>query len=76
MRVGGRLVYATCSLLNQENRTVIDQFRASHPQFILKPVSEVLQEERISLAMDEYLELRPDRHGTDGFFAAVMERRD
>ncbi len=76
VRVGGRLVYATCSLLNQENRTVIDQFRASHPQFILKPVSEVLQEERISLAMDEYLELRPDRHGTDGFFAAVMERRD
>jgi 16S rRNA (cytosine967-C5)-methyltransferase len=75
VRPGGRLVYATCSLLNEENRQVVDEFRASHPQFDLKPAGEVLKDERVALAMDDYLELRPHLHGTDGFFAAVLERQ-
>ena len=75
VRPGGRLVYATCSLLNEENRSVVDAFRADHPQFILKPAGEVLREERVALAMDDYLELRPHLHGTDGFFAAILDRQ-
>ena len=74
VRPGGRLVYATCSLLNEENRAVVESFLAANAQFKVKPAGEVLREERISLEMGEFLELRPDRHGTDGFFAAVMER--
>ncbi|OFZ97533.1 MAG: SAM-dependent methyltransferase [Betaproteobacteria bacterium RIFCSPLOWO2_02_FULL_62_17] len=74
VRPGGRLVYATCSLLNEENRAVVEAFLAAHQQFSLRPAGEVLREERIPLAMGEYLELRPDLHGTDGFFAAVLER--
>ncbi len=75
VRPGGRLVYATCSLLNEENRAVVDAFRADHPQFTLKPAGEVLREERVALAMDDYLELRPHLHGTDGFFAAILDRQ-
>jgi len=74
VRTGGRLVYATCSLLNEENRAVVEAFLAAHGQFSLRPAGEVLREERIALAMGEYMELRPDLHGTDGFFAAVLER--
>lgn len=75
VRPGGRLVYATCSLLDGENRGVVDAFRADHPQFVLRPAGEILREERVPLAMDDYLDLRPHLHGTDGFFAAVLERQ-
>ena len=74
VRKGGRLVYATCSLLDEENREVVNRFLSSHESFRLRPVGEVLKEERIPLVMGEFLELRPDRHGTDGFFAAILER--
>ncbi|MFM9969430.1 MAG: RsmB/NOP family class I SAM-dependent RNA methyltransferase [Burkholderiales bacterium] len=75
VRPGGRLVYATCSLLHEENQAVVDVFRASHPGFNLVPVSDVLREERVAIVMGDYLELRPHIHGTDGFFAAVLERQ-
>ncbi len=74
LRPGGRLVYATCSLLEEENRAVVVAFLATHSEFSLRPAGEVLREERISLEMGDYLELRPHVHGTDGFFAAVLER--
>jgi 16S rRNA (cytosine967-C5)-methyltransferase len=76
-RVGGRLVYATCSLLAEENRGVVDAFLAAHPEWHLVPASEVLSAARIPLpeGTGDCLELRPDLHGTDGFFAAVLERR-
>jgi 16S rRNA (cytosine967-C5)-methyltransferase len=76
-RAGGRLVYATCSLLAEENRGVVDAFLAAHPDWHLVPVSEVLGAARIPLpeGTGDCLELRPDLHGTDGFFAAVLERR-
>ena len=71
---GGRLVYATCSLLDEENRCIVDAFLSAHGEFALKPAREVLAAERIALDTGEYLELWPHRHGTDGFFAAVFER--
>ena len=74
VKPGGRLVYATCSILDEENRGVAESFLADHPQFRLKPAGEVLEKERIELDMEEYLELWPHRHATDGFFAAVFER--
>src|SRR5690242_16824013 len=74
VKPGGRLVYATCSILDEENRGVAGRFLAGHAHFHLKPVGDVLEKERIALNMEEYLELWPHVHGTDGFFAAVFER--
>lgn len=74
LKPGGRLVYATCSVLQEENRTIVQDFLASHPGFGLIPAGEVLAQLRIGLAMGDYLELSPQQHGTDGFFAAVLER--
>jgi 16S rRNA (cytosine967-C5)-methyltransferase len=75
VKAGGRLVYATCSLLNEENDAVAQQFVASHPDFQLVPMSQVLAEQKIDLEMGDYLKLLPHRHQTDGFFAAVFERK-
>jgi 16S rRNA (cytosine967-C5)-methyltransferase len=75
LKGGGRLVYATCSLLNEENDFIVEQFLASHPDFELVPMSKVLAEQKIELEMDQYLKLLPHKHGTDGFFAAVLERK-
>jgi 16S rRNA (cytosine967-C5)-methyltransferase len=74
LKKGGRLVYATCSILPEENQQIVQAFLAAHPDFMLKPAGEVLQQQKITLEMGDYLELRPHLHGTDGFFAAVLER--
>ncbi|HTM23276.1 MAG TPA: RsmB/NOP family class I SAM-dependent RNA methyltransferase [Kofleriaceae bacterium] len=75
---GGRLIYATCSLLRAENQGVIDQLLTRHRDLEPVPVKEVWGKERATPLTDadgRYLVLRPDRHGTDGFFAAVLRRR-
>jgi len=75
VRPGGRLVYATCSLLREENEEVVAAFLGAHPGYRLVPVAEVLARRRIPLAdAGDHLRLWPHRHGTDGFFAAVLER--
>jgi len=74
LKQGGRLVYATCSILPEENQQIVQAFLTAHPDFMLKPAGEVLQQQKIALKMGDYLELRPHLHGTDGFFAAVLER--
>jgi 16S rRNA (cytosine967-C5)-methyltransferase len=75
VKFGGRLVYATCSLLDEENDGIAAQFLASHPDFELVPMNKVLAEQRIPLEMGDYLKMLPHKHGTDGFFAAVFERK-
>ena len=75
VKPGGRLVYATCSMLEAENEAIVTQFLADHPDFTLIPAGKVLAEQRIEIEMGDYLSLWPHRHATDGFFAAVLERR-
>jgi len=75
VKSGGRLVYATCSFLNEENEAIITQFMASHDEFALVPMQDVLSEQKLTLEMGEYLKLLPHLHQTDGFFAAVLERK-
>ncbi|PMS10061.1 RsmB/NOP family class I SAM-dependent RNA methyltransferase [Trinickia caryophylli] len=75
VKPGGRLVYATCSMLGAENDAIVERFLAGHDDFTLVPAGKVLADQRIELEMGEYLSLSPHRHGTDGFFAAVLERR-
>lgn len=74
VKPGGRLVYATCSLLQEENEDIVTDFLAQHPEFLLRPANEVLAEQRIELDTGEFLRLNPADHATDGFFAAVLER--
>jgi 16S rRNA (cytosine967-C5)-methyltransferase len=75
VKPGGRVVYATCSLLEEENESIVTSFLSTHPDYELRPMSEVMAEQKISLIMDDYLKLLPHRHHTDGFFAAVIERK-
>jgi 16S rRNA (cytosine967-C5)-methyltransferase len=74
VRSGGRLVYATCSLLAEENEDIIEAFMAAHPDFHALNCGALLQEARISLDSGLFLTLFPHIHGTDGFFAAAMTR--
>jgi 16S rRNA (cytosine967-C5)-methyltransferase len=75
VKKGGRLVYATCSLLDAENEAVVGQFLAKHPEFVALSAEDVLNKQDIHIECGERLRLLPHRHGTDGFFAAVMERQ-
>ena len=75
VKSGGRLVYATCSLLAAENEAVVSAFLAANPDFVALSAEEVLGKQGVSLACGERLRLFPHRHGTDGFFAAVMEKK-
>jgi 16S rRNA (cytosine967-C5)-methyltransferase len=74
VRPGGRVVYATCSLLTAENEAIVDAFLAKHPEFTLTPASAVLA--RHGIAVDgDFLRLLPHKHNTDGFFAAVLDKK-
>ncbi len=74
VKPGGRLVYATCSLLPEENRGIVTAFLAAHPEFRLLHCGELLERQGIPLQSGEHLQLWPQLHQTDGFFAAAMER--
>ncbi len=74
LKKGGRLVYATCSILPEENDAIVDAFLAAHPDFKLLPAQEIFAGQGIELACGERLRLDPMTHGTDGFFAVALER--
>ena len=76
VKPGGRLVYATCSLLSEENEDIVQGFLAAHPDFALVPAGDVLKRTGVEVPRtDDYLRLYPHVHDTDGFFGAVMERK-
>ncbi len=75
VKPGGRLVYATCSLLPLENEGIVLDFLGRHPEFVLQPAGEILRRQKIAVECGDYLELSPAQHGTDAFFAAALERK-
>ena len=75
VRAGGRLVYATCSILPEENENQAEHFLQTHPDFELLDCSELLAAQKISLNTGKYLRLDTATHHTDGFFAAVFQRK-
>ncbi len=84
VKSGGRLVYATCSVLPQENEAIAEAFSAAHPDFEVLEAGEVLTGLKVEQAAQlcsggpggqRYLRLWPHRHGTDGFFAAIWHRK-
>lgn len=82
LKPGGRLVYATCSLLVEENEAVAQAFATTHPDFAVVPAVDCLASAQVptpevlcSGESDQWLRLWPHRHATDGFFAAVWQKR-
>ncbi len=84
VKAGGRLVYATCSVLPQENEAIAAAFSAANPDFEPVPAGEILTGLKLENAQSLcsggesgqlYLRLWPHRHASDGFFAAVWQRR-
>ena len=74
VKPGGRLVYATCSLLAEENEDIVTAFLIKRPDFFGLHCGELLREQRIELDTGRLLRLYPHLHGTDGFFAAALQR--
>jgi len=83
LKPGGRLVYATCSVLPQENEAIAQVFSESNSDFTPLEVGEVLSHLKVEGAPtlchggesgQKYLRLWPHRHATDGFFAAVWQK--
>jgi 16S rRNA (cytosine967-C5)-methyltransferase len=84
VKSGGRLVYATCSVLPQENEAIAEAFGAANPDFSPLPVGQVLAQLKVADAAklcsggedgQLFLRLWPHLHETDGFFAAVWQRK-
>jgi len=79
VKPGGRMVYATCSLLAAENQDVVAAFLSEQPQFAVVPAAQVLAGQGIEAdhagRFDPWFVMLPHLHGTDGFFAAVLEKR-
>jgi 16S rRNA (cytosine967-C5)-methyltransferase len=83
VKSGGRLVYATCSVLPQENEAIAQMFNAAQPEFTPLPVAGLLEKLKVPQAATlcaggesgtDYLRLWPHLHATDGFFAAVWQK--
>ncbi len=84
VKPGGRLVYATCSVLPEENEGVAEAFGQAHPDFAPLPVQGELARLKVAQADSlasggeggaRFLRLWPHRHATDGFFAAAWQRK-
>ncbi|HSO45054.1 MAG TPA: SAM-dependent methyltransferase, partial [Rhodoferax sp.] len=83
VKPGGRLVYATCSVLPQENEAIALAFSEANPDFAPLDAGEILTDLKVEQAAtlcsggengQRFLRLWPHRHQTDGFFAAVWKR--
>jgi len=77
VRRGGRLLYATCSLLHEEDEVQAEAFLAAEPEFSVLPAARAWAETigGASPGGERYLRLTPARHGTDGFFVVIFERQ-
>jgi 16S rRNA (cytosine967-C5)-methyltransferase len=77
VKEGGRLVYATCSLLAEENERQVEAFLTRDPSFAVLPLDQAWPADQGSHPPCEgpYMRLTPDAHDTDGFFAAVLIRQ-
>lgn len=76
VKPGGRLVYATCSFLPEENQEIIEEFKSKNPEFDLLDCTKLMTEQRIEINTGKFLQLSPYEHQTDGFFAAALQRRN
>jgi 16S rRNA (cytosine967-C5)-methyltransferase len=74
VKPGGRLVYATCSILPEENERIVGDFLAAHADFRKRDAGKILRDQGIGIDGGEDFRLLPQPHQTDGFYAVVLER--
>ena len=74
VKPGGRLVYATCSVLPDENEAVVSAFLAARPDFAQGDAAAELARAGIALDTGPTLKLFPHKHGCDGFYAVILAR--
>ncbi len=74
LKPGGRLVYATCSFLREENQDIINSFLEKNSQFTVLNATELLSQQKIALDTGEFLQINPQQYQADGFFAAALQR--
>lgn len=75
VKPGGRVVYATCSVLPDENERVVERFLAEHPEFVLGDAQAELAKAGIALDTGPTLKLSTPEHGCDAFYAAILDRK-
>lgn len=76
LKTGGRMVYATCSLMAEENEEVVEAFLKQNTFFVKSDAAAILQRYNLAkLAEGNFMRLLPHRNGCDGFFAAVLEKK-
>ncbi len=76
LKPGGQLVYATCSLLKEENEDIVENFLSGYPGFSPIAANAILARRHVPLTMeDAAVRLYPHRHYTDGFYAIALERK-
>lgn len=76
VKSGGKLVYSTCSLFQDENQDQIRAFLVEHPHFGVEPLPEMWNKHTLwHEGVGQCLRLTPQKDGTDGFFAAVLKRQ-
>jgi 16S rRNA (cytosine967-C5)-methyltransferase len=76
LKIGGILVYSTCTVFHEENEDIVEKFLSGHPEFRKGRMDEMLSEACHSFITNEYFKTFPQRDGLDGFFAAILTRVD
>ncbi|MFC0409843.1 RsmB/NOP family class I SAM-dependent RNA methyltransferase [Roseomonas elaeocarpi] len=84
VRPGGKLVYATCSVLPEEDEAQVQNLLERRPEFRVVPLQEAWKQSLAALGSvvdtapgeGDFMALAPHSHGTDGFFCAVLERTE
>jgi 16S rRNA (cytosine967-C5)-methyltransferase len=71
----GRLVYATCSLLPEENENQIEAFLSRNEEYEVFPLAQAWPQDYSVPCEGPFMRLTPLRHSTDGFFAAILKRK-
>lgn len=77
VKIGGRLIYATCSLFTEENENQVENFLKKHTNYKLLSASDIWPAGDSKCPVNsDFLRLTPKNHQTDGFFTAVLERQE
>ncbi len=76
VKPGGRIAYATCTLMEEENEAVVESFLEKQDDFNIVDPSSLVEKWNLTEACSgHFIKLMPHVHGTDGFFCAIMQRK-